>query len=257
MLPVVVGQCRAVHGCGDVGHEDSHGWHLGTDSGNLRVLPDRLELGLFVGEAFFHEPAGQFQLPGGGGIYGAAALGLHGGEPDAGVNAGLHRGLHFLFMHQPEIVGHHDAVDPVQPRGIQQALLHVGMGRKAEEADLAFGLLLGRPLAHTAVHRVGVPDGMHEEEVDVVGIHPFQGGGQVTAHTPTASGGGFGDQEDLLPLFWVALEVLADALLAASAAVNMGRVPVGDPPADGLLEHGLVGGDVEHAPQGEDGDLDA
>ena len=100
-------------------------------------------------------------------------------------------------------------------------------------------------------------DPVDEEEVDMIGVHFFQGSGQVLAHAPTRSGRGFGDQEDLLPVFGVAFEVLADACFASPAAVNMGRVPIGDAPAYGLLEQGLVGRDVEHAPQGQDGYLNA
>ena len=63
--------------------------HLGADGGDALVFPDRLELGLGVGEALLHEVAGHLQLRIAVHAHRPAAHGLHGREPLARVKAGL------------------------------------------------------------------------------------------------------------------------------------------------------------------------
>ena len=183
-----------------------------------------------------------------------AGLALHGHQPDPGLLAGVHGFLHLGVVHDPEVVGEHHRVDPVQLGRAAETVLHVGVGAEAEEFDLAGLLHLRGPVLDGRGHFVDAGDGVDEEQVHVVRLQPFQTLIQALGEV-AALGLELGDQEDLLPGLGVAGEEAAHPLLAQAVAVGLGRVPVGDAPFQGLLEEQLVVDGVEHAAQVEDGHL--
>ena len=158
-------------------------------------------------------------------------------------------------MHQPIIVGHHDAVYPAQFGGTLQTAFHIAVGAESKQPDLAGGLGFFSPGSGIRVHFADAADSVNKEKIHIIGLHALKGFIQLTGHAFDAPGTGFGHQKDFLTILWVFGEILADAYFASAAAVTMGGIPVCYAPIDGLFEHQMIGFDIKHSPQRQNRDF--
>jgi hypothetical protein len=55
------------------------------------------------------------------------------------------KNFHAIGMHQPEIVVHHDAVNPTQLGRPQQTIFHIAVSAESAKTDLPGGFGLFRP----------------------------------------------------------------------------------------------------------------
>ena len=181
--------------------------HLHARHGDLRVVHDSLQLGLPGREAAARKRVKERRLGRRVESY-ARALRLHRGRSDAGGMARVDRGLHVVRLHQAVVIGEHDAVDPPQLCRGAKAALHVAVGAEAEEPYLAAPLgRLGPGPYLGLVHAADVVHAVHEVEVDMVGLEPFQRLVEQPRHVVRAvRARGLGDEEDLLPRVGIASE---------------------------------------------------